>query len=79
MLKNHSTLGGMYEPRDERFVAKAKDEESHCGYQQWHREVDLEVIAWLRRFPEATRKEFETFLREIYNRPEMRQRFPHGF
>jgi hypothetical protein len=78
-LKDHDTLGGLYEPRDERFVARAKDRESHCGYQNWHREVDREVIQWLRDFPKATRKEFESFLREIYNRPEMRQRFPHGF
>jgi transposase-like protein len=41
--------------------------------------VDLEVIAWLRRFRGATREEFESFLRELYNRPEMRRRFPRGF
>ena len=65
-------------PRDERFVLKAKDEESHCGYQQWHRDVDQEVIRWLRREATATKKQFEKFLREIYNRPEMRKRFPDG-
>ncbi|HZH15753.1 MAG TPA: Wall-associated protein precursor [Archangium sp.] len=78
-LKRHETLGGLYEPRDERFVARAKDKESHCGYQQWHRDVDTEVVRWLRRFPTATRKEFESFLREIYSRPEMLKRFPHGY
>lgn len=78
-LKRHNTLAGLYEPRDERFVAKAKDKESHCGYQQWHRDVDREVIRWLKEFPAATRKEFESFLREIYSRPEMLKRFPHGF
>lgn len=77
-LEGHRTLAGLYEPRDERFVAKAKDQESHCCYQHWHRAVDLEVIAWLRRFRGATREEFESFLREIYNRPEMRRRFPRG-
>ncbi len=78
-LKDHKILGGLYEPRDERYVAKAKDKESHCGYQKWHRDVDLEVIRWIRRFDEATQKEFEAFLREIYNRPDMLERFPHGF
>jgi hypothetical protein len=78
-LSRHKTLGGLYEPRDERFVAKAKDLDSHCGYQQWHRDVDKEVVNWLRRFPDATRKTFENRLREIYNRPELRRRFPRGF
>jgi hypothetical protein len=72
-------LSGLYEPRDERYVAKAKDKESHCGYQQWHRDVDLEVIRWLRVRENATQKEFEAFLREIYNRKDMLERFPHGF
>jgi len=79
VLKEHPTLGGLYEERDERFKARAKDEESHCGYQKWHREVDKEVIKWLEDFRRATRQQFENFLREIYNRPEMRARFPHGF
>jgi hypothetical protein len=78
-LERHSTLRGLYAPRDERFKARAKDEESHCGYQQWHREVDREVIKWLRDFPKATQRQFEAFLREIYNRPAMRKRFPNGF
>jgi hypothetical protein len=78
-LKNHETLRGLYEPRDERFVAKAKDRDSHCGYQKRHRDVDLEVIKWLRRYRSATREEFEAFLRKLYSRPEMIKRFPNGF
>jgi hypothetical protein len=78
-LEKHKTLGGLYEPRDKRFVAKAKDKESHCGYQKWHREVDLEVIRWLDRYKEATQKEFEAFLRELYNREDLLKRFPNGF
>lgn len=78
-LKDHDTLGELYEPRDERYVAKAKDKESHCGYQKWHRDVDLEVIQWLRDNPKATQEEFEAFLREIYSRPDMLKRFPSGF
>jgi hypothetical protein len=78
-LSKHSILKGLYKPRDPRFVARAKDEESHCGYQEWHRKVDEEVISWLDKYSNATPKEFMDKLREIYSRPEMRARFPHGF
>jgi hypothetical protein len=78
-LATHKTLRGLYEPRDKRFVARAKDKESHCGYQKWHREVDLEVIRWLDRYKEATQEEFETFLRELYKREDLLKRFPNGF
>ncbi|WP_225411767.1 Wall-associated protein precursor [Stigmatella hybrida] len=78
-LERHASLRGLYKARDSRFVTRAKDEKSHCGYQTWHREVDEEVIAWLIRFPKATRKEFEQLLRDIYSRSEMRARFPNGF
>ena len=78
-LEGHKNLRGRYKPRDERYVAKAKDKESHCGYQKWHREVDLEVIRWLRDFPAATPKQFMAKLREIYARQDMLKRFPNGF
>ena len=78
-LEKHETLRGQYEPRDERFKTRAKDKKSHCGYQQWHREIDEEVIRWLGDRPRATPEQFMKFLREIYNRPEMRKRFPNGF
>lgn len=77
-LENHLTLRGLYKPRDERFVTRAKDKESHCGYQQWHRDVDNEVIRWLKKEATATQEHFENFLRGIYNRPEMLKRFPDG-
>ena len=78
-LKEHETLGGLYEPRDKRFVAKAKDKEAHCGYQDWHRKVDAEVIAWLSRYEKAAPEQFMKMLREIYSRPDMLKRFPNGF
>ncbi|QRK11983.1 Wall-associated protein precursor [Archangium violaceum] len=78
-LESHETLSGRYKPRDPRFVARAVDEKAHCGYQEWHRKVDDEVIAWLRRYPKATVEQFESYLREIYSRPDMLKRFPHGF
>jgi hypothetical protein len=77
-LGEHRTLKGLYGPRDPRLVTRAKDEESHCGYQKWHREVDDEVVEWLRVNRRATPEEFIQKLREIYNRPDMRARFPNG-
>jgi hypothetical protein len=80
-LEEHRTLHGLYEPRDERFVAKAKDKdkESHCGYQKWHRKVDEEVVSWLERNRSATAVQFMKKLREIYSRKDMLKRFPNGF
>lgn len=78
-LSRHPTLKGLYEPRDSRLVSRAKDEQSHCGYQEWHRNVDEEVVNWLEQFPQATPKQFMDKLREIYGRPEMKARFPNGF
>jgi hypothetical protein len=78
-LEEHDTLRGYYKPRDPRFVTRAVDEQAHCGYQQWHRDVDKEVIKWVDDHRQATPKQFEAFLRQIYSRPDMRTRFPHGF
>ncbi|WP_434383268.1 Wall-associated protein precursor [Melittangium boletus] len=78
-LEEHSTLKGLYKPRDPRFVLHARDEQAHCGYQQWHRDVDKEVIDWLDEHAKATPTEFMEKLRRIYNRPEMQARFPDGF
>lgn len=78
-LDGHLTLKGLFKPRDKRFVARAKDEESHCGYQEWHRKLDQEVIAWLTKYPEVTAEQFLRYLREIYKRPDMIERFPRGF
>jgi len=78
-LNTHPTLRGLYQARDPRFVSRAVNEKAHCGYQSWHRQIDEEVVNWLLNFRRATREEFEALLREIYNRPAMRARFPHGF
>lgn len=77
-LEDHPTLKGLYKPRDRRFVTRAKDEQSHCGYQQWHRDVDKEIVGWLKDNSKATPKEFMDKLREIYGRPDMLARFPDG-
>lgn len=72
-------LGAESNRSDERFKTRAKDEKSHCGYQEWHRDVDKEVVEWLKREVKATPAQFMKFLRQIYNRPKMRERFPNGF
>ena len=78
-LDTHRILKGLYQPRDPRFVTRGVDQPAHCGYQEWHRRVDEEVIKWLDDNPDATQKLFEEYLRLIYNRPAMRARFPRGF
>ncbi|MET0403036.1 MAG: Wall-associated protein precursor [Cystobacter sp.] len=78
-LEDHPTLRGLFKPRDARLVSHAKDEQSHCGYQDWHRQMDKEVTDWLKSHPKATLEEFIQKLREIYSRPDMKARFPHGF
>jgi hypothetical protein len=78
-LNKHATLKGLYQPRDPRFVTQAVDKAAHNGYQHWHRQVDKEVIKWLRDNRTATPAQFENFLRSIYSRPDMLKRFPNGF
>ncbi len=78
-LEDHKSLRGLYQPRDPRFVSRAVDEKAHCGYQHWHRNVDREVIKWLRDHSKATSQQFEAALRKLYSRPDLRARFPNGF
>jgi hypothetical protein len=78
-LADHNTLRGLYKPRDPRFVARAINKEAHCGYQRWHRQVDKEVVKWLKDHREASPEEFESYLREVSNRSGLRARFPNGF
>ncbi|HLL53218.1 MAG TPA: hypothetical protein VK447_06725, partial [Myxococcaceae bacterium] len=78
-LNDHRTLKGLHTERDPRFVTRAADKASHNGYQRWHRDVDTEVIRWITDHPDALPAHFEAMLREIYNRPAMRARFPDGF
>gem|GEM_PF-1314195 len=79
-LEKHPTLSGAYRRRDPRLVSRAADKEAHYGYQTWRRDLDEQVVDWLES-PEnqqATVEEFERFLRSLYDRPEMRKRFPEG-
>ena len=78
-VADHPTLGGKYAARDSRFVARAADGAAHRGYQQWHRELDNEVVDWLANNPRATGEQFEGFLRNRYAQSDLKTRFPNGF
>ena len=76
-LEDHPNLAGKYKTRDPRFTAQATDKAGHKGYQKWHRELDDEVDVWLRdpKNKTATPEQFEEYLGELYNRPEIAKRF----
>jgi hypothetical protein len=78
-LEQHPVLRGVYQARDPRLVLRAADGAAHRGYQQWHRALDQEVVDWLRANEAATPAQFEAYLRSLYQRPDLVQRFPLGF
>jgi RHS repeat-associated protein len=78
-LAEHPNLAGTYEARDARYVSRAADAASHRGYQGWHREVDRNVVAWLGEHGEATPEQFDSYLRKLYDSPELKKRFPNAF
>jgi hypothetical protein len=78
-LERHPVLKGQYTYRDSRFITHAKDVKAHCGWEGWHRRVDREVAKWVEDTAEATAQQFEAYLRQVYSRPELLERFPNGF
>ncbi|MBK8208075.1 MAG: hypothetical protein IPK87_14965 [Planctomycetes bacterium] len=78
-LKRHKVLGKEGNLRGQAGVTQAKDLRSHCGYQDWHRKYDAEVVEWLDGNPAASKAEFESFLKRIYDRSDMKDRFPGGW
>jgi RHS repeat-associated protein len=78
-LEDHPGLRGKYKARDPRFTTKARDLDSHRGYEKWHRELDAEVEEWLEQNPEATKEQFEKWLKERYDKPDLKDKFPKGF
>jgi len=77
-LEDHPTLSGAYRRRDPRLVTRGADKQAHYGYQRWHRELDDEVVAWLKRNRDATVEQFEAWLRWRYSQDDLRKRFPGG-
>jgi hypothetical protein len=78
-LEEHPILRGKYKLRDKRFETLAHSYEAHSGWQEWHRELDKRVAEWINRHRDATEEVFEAWLREQYNHPALKQRFPSGF
>ena len=77
-LQAHPNLRGVYSARDPRFVTQAKDLAAHRGYDTFHRNLDAEVAGWVRTNPNATQAQFESYLRGVYQRPDVLERFPNG-
>ena len=77
-LEAHPNLRGIYSARDPRFVTQAEDLAAHRGYDTFHRNLDAEVAGWVRANPSATQAQFESYLRGVYQRPDVLERFPNG-
>jgi RHS repeat-associated protein len=77
-LEAHPLLSGIYTSRDPRFVTQARDAAAHRGYDRFHRNLDAEVSGWIRANPNANQSQFEFYLRGVYQRPDVNQRFPNG-
>ena len=78
-IQNHPNLKGAFAKRDPRFVTRAVDGNAHRGYQRWHRDLDDEVVEWIENNPNSTPDDFMSYLRGLYNRPDLCKRFPNGF
>ncbi|KEO81190.1 hypothetical protein EL26_22300 [Tumebacillus flagellatus] len=75
-LNDHAKLRGIFNRNDPDLMYRAADEDSHKGYQSWHREYDEEVVKWLTNNPGATKDDFLDFLQSLYERPEIKARIP---
>ena len=77
-LEAHPLLSGIYTSRDPRFVTQARDAAAHRGYDRFHRNLDAEVSGLIRANPNANQSQFESYLRGVYQRPDVNKRFPNG-
>jgi RHS repeat-associated protein len=77
-LEAHPNLRGLYTARDPRFTTQARDRASHWGYDTPQRNLEREIIDWLGRNPNATQQQFESYLRGVYQRPDVLRLFPNG-
>ena len=79
--QKHPNLSGQYKPRDPRLTTQALNKAAHNGWQKWHRELDGEVADWINEpsHANATKEQFEKWLRWRYSQPDLKARFPNGF
>jgi hypothetical protein len=78
-LENHPVIAGMFSKRDPTFVTQAIDGAAHRGYQKWHRDLDDEVVNWIRGNRDKNGDDILAFLKNLYERPDIKARFPNGF
>jgi hypothetical protein len=78
-LDEHETLAGVFKRDDKRFQFRAKDAEAHKGYDEWHREIDDEVVLWIKKEEnkKATPQDFIRYLHDLYQQPLHRSRIPN--
>ncbi|MBN8644568.1 MAG: hypothetical protein J0L61_04925 [Planctomycetes bacterium] len=78
VLENMPQLRKYLKLRDNRLVTRAIDALAHRGYQRWHRDYDAEVAEWLLNNADATLEEFLKYLHKLYQRSDLKARFPCG-
>jgi hypothetical protein len=79
-LERHPLLKGLYKYRDDRFVTQALNKEAHMGYQKWHRDMETQVVNWIKSDRTITPAQFEAWLRNLYKTDKtLDWRFPNGF
>jgi hypothetical protein len=69
----HDKIQGLINRKD--IIIQAQTKEVHQGYEGWHRELDKEIVEWLRKNKTKDVDEFMEFLRERYNQPDLIERF----
>jgi RHS repeat-associated protein len=75
-MKSHKALSAGADAMRARLKKQAVDLAAHNGYQKWHRDLDDEIVSWIRNHENATEDEFLRYLDGVYNRPEIKSRFP---
>lgn len=48
-------------------------------YQNWHREYDNNVVAWIKKHDRASEQQFMRYLRNLYKKNDLKKWFPNGF
>lgn len=78
-LERHPNLKGLYSRRDPRYETQAVDLPAHNGWWGWHKDFDEEVADYIDAHPELTQQQFEAYMKQRYEAPDMLARFPLGW